>query len=60
MVFDFISGKTCMGTQPRTSCHLLAGLLGNQALAGAVVAVLGSVGDGVAHLGEAAPPKIMQ
>ena len=20
MVFDFISGKTCMGTQPRTSC----------------------------------------
>ena len=34
--------------------HLLAGLLGDQALAGAVVAVLGSVGDGVAHLGEAA------
>ena len=30
MVFDFISGKTCMGTQPRTSClsdrYLSAGL----------------------------------
>ena len=34
--------------------HLLAGVLGDEALAGAVVAVLGGVGDGVAHLGEAA------
>ena len=37
-----------------SSVILLAGLLGDQALAGAVVAVLGGVGDGVAHLGEAA------
>ncbi|SCJ47210.1 Uncharacterised protein [uncultured Blautia sp.] len=34
--------------------HLLAGVLGNQAAAGAVVAVLSGVGDGVAHLAEAA------
>ena len=34
--------------------HLLAGLGGDEALAGAVVAVLCGVGDGVAHLGEAA------
>ncbi len=34
--------------------HLLAGLSGNEALAGAVVAVLSGVGDGVTHLGEAA------
>ena len=34
--------------------HLLAGLRGDEALAGAVVAVLSGVGDGVTHLGEAA------
>ena len=34
--------------------HLLAGLGGDQALAGAVIAVLSGVGDGVTHLGEAA------
>ena len=34
--------------------HLLAGFLGDQALAGAVVAVFSGVGDGVAHLVKAA------
>ena len=34
--------------------HLLAGLLGDDALAGAVVAVLSGIGDGVTHLGKAA------
>ena len=34
--------------------HLLAGLLGDDALAGAVIAVLSGVGDGVTHLSEAA------
>ena len=33
--------------------HFLLGLLGDQALADLVIAVLGGVGDGVAHAGEA-------
>ena len=49
-----LRGKSAVLDLPQDVLHLLAGVLGDEALAGAVVTILGSVGDGVAHLGEAA------